>query len=54
MIFKVYCEYYIKAKDLEKAEEFVIDELTDTGSWKESHLIIEESKLPKGESAYNE
>jgi predicted Fe-Mo cluster-binding NifX family protein len=53
MIFKVYCEYYIKAKDLEKAEEFVIDEMS-SGDFKESHLIIEESELPKGEGVFNE
>jgi len=38
--FKVCCEYYLKAKDKEEAEAFVIDELANAEFF-ERHLIIE-------------
>ena len=57
MIYKVYCEYYIKVDDtedaLDMARDFVNNEIID-GRFEETHLIIEESKLPKGEGVYNE
>jgi hypothetical protein len=49
-IFKVNCEYFIKAKTLEEVKNSVIDEIVD-GDFYESHIIIdeEEIKIPKSE-----
>lgn len=51
-IFKVKCEYWIRCKDKEEAEEYVIQEMCN-GTFFESHLMIEEDSC-KPEDIYNE
>jgi hypothetical protein len=41
-IFKVSCEYYIKAKDIEEVENFVKDEAGL--DFFEKHIIVEEEQ----------
>jgi len=50
-IFKVHCEYYIKAKDLEEVINYVTGEIADGFDFYNRHLIIEQSeiKVPKSE-----
>ena len=52
-IYKVCCEYYIKAKDKDEAEEIVADDMA-YNNFLEEHILIEESELPKGENIFNE
>lgn len=52
MIYKVSCEYYVEAENLEQAQNEVIDEFA-SGGFFESHIIIESSELPKGEKPFN-
>lgn len=53
-LFKVYCEFYIHAKDETQAEEIVIDDMCDNNFFEE-HIIIEEvSDLPKGQGIFND
>ena len=40
-IYKVYCEYYVKAVDEKTVETFINDE----DNFAEAHLIIEEATL---------
>lgn len=47
-IFKISCEYYVRAKDKEDAENFAIEELSD-GEFYERHIIIEESDCEEGD-----
>ena len=52
-VYKVYCEYYIKAKDESEAEEIVIEDMAYNNFFEE-HIIIEESELPEGQDIFNE
>lgn len=53
--YKVSCEYYIKAKDHEEAENEIVDELVN-GNFMESHIIIDEvnKEVAEKEGIYNE
>jgi hypothetical protein len=51
--YKVSCEFYIKAKNKEKAEEIVIDDMSFNDFFEE-HISIEESSLPQDETHWNE
>jgi len=42
-IFKVHCEYYVKAKNKDEVKEFVQEELAFKDYY-ESHIIIEEEQ----------
>jgi len=50
--YKVYCEYYIKAEDKEKAEQEVIEDMC-LNNFFEEHIQIEETELPKDETYFN-
>lgn len=53
-IFKVYCEFYIKAKDESEAEDIVIDDFSYNNFFEE-HIIIEEvDECPKEHKIFNE
>lgn len=52
-IYKVFCEYYIEAKDRDEAIDIVADDMA-YNNFLEEHIIIEESELPKGEGVFNE
>lgn len=48
-VYKVYCEYYVKAKNREEAEKFVQDEFA-YADFHERHIIIDEtSNIPDNE-----
>lgn len=51
-IYKISCEYYIRAEDKDMAEDFVNNEIID-GNFTEAHIIIEESDC-KEEDIFNE
>ena len=51
--YKVYCEFYIKAKDEEQANEEVINDFA-YGNFFEEHIIIDEiDKLPEEHEYFN-
>lgn len=49
--YKVFCEFYIKAKDKSEAEEIVIDDMVNNNFFEE-HIILDESKKPKNEGIW--
>ena len=51
-VYKVYCEYYVKAKDREEAEEFVRNEQLD--DYVERHIIVEETSEVKKEEDWEQ
>lgn len=51
--YKISCEFYIKAEDIEEAEEIVIDDMSYNNFYEE-HIRIEETSLPEGEQYFNE
>lgn len=51
-VYKVYCEYYIKAKNESEAEEIVIEDMSYNNFFEE-HIMIEESELPDGQDIFN-
>jgi len=53
MIFKVSCEFYIRADDEKDAEDIVIDDFCG-GDFYEEHIIIEESECKKEDIWNNE
>jgi len=52
-IFKVYCEFFVKAKDDDEALDIVIDDFAG-GDFFEEHIIIEESECKKEDIWNNE
>jgi len=51
--YKVFCEFFIKAKDDEDAFDIVVDDMS-RGNFFEEHIVIEETNLPKWEQYFNE
>lgn len=53
--YKVSCEYYIKAKDFQKAKEIIGGDMCDPFEFFESHIIIDEvnKEVAEKEGIYN-
>jgi hypothetical protein len=52
-IYKVTCEFYIRAEDEDEAGEIVADDMS-YNNFLEEHILIEKASLPDGEVAFNE
>ena len=44
-IYKVYCEYFVKAKSRNAVEQFVNDDIV-SGEFFEKHILIDEDSEP--------